>query len=85
MGKRFQNGIVILPENLKVLRTMTAEEVGEVMKALIEHAFGHDLEDWEFASSEKVVFTYKVLEIQVDNTEDARIARAWKGRPYEKR
>ena len=78
------SGIVILPENIRLLQTLTESEIGEVMKAVFFHWSGVE-PDEAALSSDKIRLTYDVLRNQVDAVATQSKIKSWKRNRYETR
>ncbi len=81
---RQNDGIVIRPENIRLLQILTEAEIGEVMKAIFFHWSGVEPDEAEL-SSDKIRLTYQVLKEQVDAAASLTRARSWKKEIFETR
>ena len=79
---RQNDGIVIRPENIRLLQVLTEAEIGEVMKAIFFHWSGMEPDEAEL-SSDKIRLTYEIIKNQVDAVPDR--TRSWKSKRYETR
>lgn len=70
--ERFDNGIIILPENLRMLQVLTEEEIGLVLKALAMHVTGVDPDVGQLP--DKLSLVYEILKTQNDRMDIYRHA-----------
>ena len=64
----YENGITILPENIKMLQLLSEDEIGEVMKAVFYYMAGMKPE--ETLTNDTLRLVFEILVQQIDDVND---------------